>query len=510
MVSLAERGQLRIPKFQRSFVWDDSDVVALFDSVWRGFPIGTLLFWAREATASPVQFGPLEVEAPDSSEALWVVDGQQRLTTLVATLSTQVAHALDPRFDVCFDLRRLKFVHATKRPRPAWWLPLRVTLESRSLLGWIREFGTELSPDELDRADELAGTIRDYKIPAYVVENDDEELLRDVFDRVNSAGKPISRAQVFHALFGGDPEVGSALSVVESLTRKGFGRLDDQRVVQSLLAIRGGDIQRDIHGEFESSEDRADWFDQTERALGRAIDFLKRQGVPHLLLMPQTLPLPVLASFFHSHPNPDPWNEQLLARWMWRGWVHGFGRSGQTPALRQAVRAVNPVKRSPHESPDEHAAVASLLCMVPNEEPMDVVDTKFRTDRARGRLVLLGLVRLTPLEPGGSPFSVSAALDEFGADAITELVPGHRAMVGARGFWPVGTDRPHGSEDPEVLQSHAIDDAAASALRDGRDDDFVSIRMGQVRKLTADFLRSKVERDALARPPVAQLFVPED
>src|SRR5207249_3729077 len=151
----------------------------------------------------------------------------------------------DPHFDVCFDLRRAQFVQAGKRPLPASWLPIRVTLESRTLLAWLREHGDQLPSEELDLADALAGALRDYKVPAYVVEGDDEDLLRDVFDRVNSAGHPITRAQVFHALFGGDTAVASAAAVVTALRREGFGDLDEQRVVQSLLAIRGGDVARD-------------------------------------------------------------------------------------------------------------------------------------------------------------------------------------------------------------------------------------------------------------------------
>jgi hypothetical protein len=51
-----------------------------------------------------------------------------------------------------------------------------------------------------------------------------------------------------------------------------------------------------------------------------------------VLLMPNTLPIRVLAAFFHLRPTPDPWILRLLGRWLWRGWVHGFGKEGgQTP-----------------------------------------------------------------------------------------------------------------------------------------------------------------------------------
>ena len=508
LIELAKRGRLRVPHFQRAFIWDEEDVRLLFDSIWRGFPIGTLLLWSRSAPPDKVSFGPVTIDAEATDGALWVVDGQQRVTTLVGALAETAAVA--SRFDVYFDLRRAKFFHARKRPTPWWWLPLRVTLESRTLLGWLRENGERLEPEELDLADELAGTLRDYKIPAYIVDHDDPQLLRDVFDRVNSAGKRISRAQVFHALFGGDTEVESAGAIIASLRREGFGDIDDQRVVQSLLAIRGGDVARDLHDEFASNESRAEWFDDTDQALSRTIRFLRQQGVPHLQLVPSTFPMPVLAAFFHLHPNSEPWIERLLARWLWRGWAHGYGRKGPTPALRQAVRAVHPAKGSPEMAPSAYEAVETLLSAVPDDPAPPIGVDGFRTDSATGRLALLALAHLAPRSLTGEPIELAVELDRHGVSAITELVPGHRSNLAARGFWPGVGPFPTGHEGSDILSSHAIDDAGAAALRDGDVDRFLRERTRSIEELTARFLARRMEPGATIRPPLAELFVPDD
>jgi Protein of unknown function DUF262 len=497
-----------VPRFQRPFVWDKEDVRRLFDSIWRGFPIGTLLFWKSSAPADEIEFGPVSVRADAITDAPWVVDGQQRVTTLVGTLAE--TSGSDPTFDVCFDLRRERFVHAGRRPLPSSWLPLRVVLESRTYVSWTREKAGELEPDELDRADELAASLRDYKVLAYIVEHDAEELLRDVFDRVNSAGKPISRAQVFHALFGGYTAIASAAAVVAALRHEGFGDLDEQRVVQSLLAIRGGDVARDLHGEFAPNEDRAPWFDDTERALSRVIGFLRRHGVTHVDLVPSTFPIPVLAAFFHLHPDVEPWIDRLLARWLWRGWAHGYGRSGSTPALRQAVRAVHPTRGEPQLAPSAYDALAALLSAVPDETPSGVEAVGFRTDSVSGRLALLALVHLEPRRPSGEPLDVTLELSLHGSKAVTELVHGWRSNIGARGFWPVDELLPTGDEPPDVLASHAIDERAAAALRAGEVDRFVAERSAAIQQLVLRFVTSRVEPKAALRPPLAQLFVPDE
>ena len=496
LVDLAARGKLRVPTFQRPFVWDETDVRRLFDSIWRGFPIGTLLLWSRPAPSGEVKFGPVNFKVDQTEDAYWIVDGQQRVTTLIGALAD--TDNSEPLFDICFDLRRARFVHGGKRPLPSSWLPLRVTLESRTLLAWLHAHGDQLEADELDRADELAGALRDYKFSAYIVEHDDEQLLRDVFDRVNSAGKPISRAQVFHALFGGDSAAASTQSVIAALEREHFGTLGDQRVVQTLLAIRGGDVARDLHEEFSADEDRDLAFDDTERALARTFTFLRSQGVPHLQVVPSEFAIPVLGAFFHLHPDPEPWVERLLARWVWRGWTHGYGRSGQTPALRQAVRAVNPIKNDSDAAPTAFNAVKSLLDAVQDDEPPPINVEGFRTDSAAGRLALLALASLRPRRADETEIDLTAVLAAHGADAITELVSGNRSNLAARGFWPIG-DQPHGTESPEVLASHAIDTDAAAALRHGDTRRFIARRSALVSDLTVQFVRSRIEPGAITQ-----------
>ncbi len=71
----ATLGRLDIPEFQRGFVWAPERAKNLVDSLWRGYPIGTLLLWESRYSSSRTAQG-------NQSQKLWVVDGQQRITTL--------------------------------------------------------------------------------------------------------------------------------------------------------------------------------------------------------------------------------------------------------------------------------------------------------------------------------------------------------------------------------------------------------------------------------------------
>ena len=73
-------GDLGLPDIQRPFVWRDAKVRDLFDSLYRGFPIGSYLLWRNTAGGRTHQIGIKEREHKDPN--LLIIDGQQRLTAL--------------------------------------------------------------------------------------------------------------------------------------------------------------------------------------------------------------------------------------------------------------------------------------------------------------------------------------------------------------------------------------------------------------------------------------------
>ncbi|MGQ0778448.1 MAG: DUF262 domain-containing protein [Pseudonocardiales bacterium] len=82
LVELAWSGRIRVPHFQRDFRWTRTDVIRLFDSIVKRYPVGSLLLWQRPAPAQRVPLGALSIDAPALDQAHWVVDGQQRIVSV--------------------------------------------------------------------------------------------------------------------------------------------------------------------------------------------------------------------------------------------------------------------------------------------------------------------------------------------------------------------------------------------------------------------------------------------
>lgn len=84
LVENIQLGQIGLPDIQRPFVWPNTKVRDLFDSMYRGYPVGYLLFWQNGLDASEHRgIGP---DNKQKYPNLLIVDGQQRLTSLYAVI----------------------------------------------------------------------------------------------------------------------------------------------------------------------------------------------------------------------------------------------------------------------------------------------------------------------------------------------------------------------------------------------------------------------------------------
>jgi hypothetical protein len=186
LVERVRRGLIRIPDFQRQLQWKTEHVSALFDSIYRGYPVGSLVFYLRQAPAERLELGPLVIEAPEIPNAWWVVDGQQRLATLAACLLRPVplptkAGKEDP-FVLYFDAATHNFEGPTaSRAVPTTWIPVPNLLDSIRLVEWTNEW-THRNDESLRTAAFAAGSrIREYAIPLYILDVADSNAVKEMF-----------------------------------------------------------------------------------------------------------------------------------------------------------------------------------------------------------------------------------------------------------------------------------------------------------------------------------------
>lgn len=89
-VEQALAGQIRLPRFQRPWLWSDEQIARLFDSLLHGYHVGSLLIWEQRdhRLASTERFGEVEVVSPADCEHAFLVDGQQRVGALLTAAAS--------------------------------------------------------------------------------------------------------------------------------------------------------------------------------------------------------------------------------------------------------------------------------------------------------------------------------------------------------------------------------------------------------------------------------------
>lgn len=535
-------GRMRIPHFQRPLRWQRDDVIKLFDSIARGYPVGSLLLWHRPAPKETLQLGALRIKAPQLSDALWVVDGQQRITALANALHPDGQS--DARFRISYDLRKKIFIPTPRDAEPAV-IPLPVIFDLREVLRWFADHPEAI--DYVDDANEITRTIRQFKVPAYEVSQDDPEVLEDIFDRMNNYGKRLTRAEIFSALFAGPENAKDATPTLDRIAQNidddlNFGLIDNDTVLQAVLARRAPDVHREIRNEFGEAarafiefpdEDRDTAYVEGGEAIRRAVHFLQSvAGVPHITLLPYRYPLVVLTRLFAHHQDPDDRSLQLVRRWFWRAVLVGpeIFRGSTSGAVRALNRAVKPG--------DLEGSIQRLLELIP-QPAARVPDLKrFRSNEAQTKLVLCSWWSLEPRslttgQPFGradlalcindartpldavhyivSRYSVRRELSPWSANRI--LYPAAEYELG-----PVESilnlpidERPMNAADwVQALESHSMSLAMAESVERGDVEEFLAVRQEALEHQLDTFLRRRCEWDFEDTPPLDSLVLDDE
>jgi hypothetical protein len=421
LVGLVRRGMVRVPSFQRGLKWKSKDVIALFDSVYRGYPIGALLLRKAPASAARIQVGPLPIDAPETHDALWVVDGQQRLIAFTAGLSRPRPAPGTPEdvWVVYFDTQTQTFQAPPKSGEvPSTWVPVNEMLDASVLSEWV--FHWSHGGDAVLRTAlfQAGSRVRQYQIPVYIVETEDEQLLREIFYRINNFGRSLRWEEVHDALFGRPGVHPSTLGeLAAELQALGMGRPEEEQLLSCLMAFRGLDVTRNVSEHYR--KDAAIFNQAVPEALPAirgVLSFFRRHAeIPHLRLLPRSIPLVVLTRFFGLYPEPKPRTLELLTRWTWRTLLSTF--FDERTLLRRGVDAI--VDR------DEEGSMQRLLVLVPRSRQAPyALPERFDARAADSRLALLGLSSLGPLDLyGGSPIDLAALIEKNDVAAFRRILP---------------------------------------------------------------------------------------
>lgn len=415
-------GKLRIPNFQRAYVWRRTQMLELLDSIRRRYPIGSLLVWETDVRiSSRPNIGPIPVPKQTDGVSSHVLDGHQRLSTLAGALMAPPDDAPtqeeeDPgRWEIWYNAKNDPFF---EHPRTgdrleAWHFPMRKLMDTIAFLGEcerIRREGEEDGDRYVRKVQELLRAFNEYKLPIVRIRNTDLTQAVDIFARLNSKGQAMSADQMVSALMyreapPGEPSLNLSEDIDELLRLLdgyGFGGIDRTIVLRGLLACMNEDIYRtDWTGLADAK--RGDLQERLPQIIGpataameRAARFLNGIGVYSDRLLPYAMQLVVLTAFFRDCEQPTIAQEAFLRRWFWVSSYAGWFASGNPSRIGHLITEMrDEVSRTDHPSRLEFMRI---------DEPAQPFPKVFDMRSARARTWLLVLLSRRPRGIDGEPF----------------------------------------------------------------------------------------------------------
>lgn len=502
ILDLVVRGKVRVPHFQRPLRWRSSNVIDLFDSVYRGLPIGVLLFSKEHRTAETIRLGPVTIDADVAHDALMVIDGQQRVTALAGCLLHPEPIPRSDVFAVWFDLEAETFHRLESREPPPTWIPLNVIGDSYKTLQWLNAWHyREDRPDLVKRAIALGKAVREYQVPAYIVEEASEHILRVIFKRVNTTGVRMRESEVFQALYGSEDR--SVQGACDRLAATGFGQLNPDWFLRCLKALEGIDPRAKLQERAAEVDDQS--IDRTEESLRRALEFLMLDvGVHHAQFLPYRLPLVILAKFFHLHHTPEMRNRLRLRWWVWRGALNGLHTDSSNANILSHQEAVDE---------DESGSVARLLNKIHTQWQAPKPEKVWYGQAAATRLAALAMLELNPQNPStGKPWKpeelrmrlgTSHSLGDIFIDVSErrrQSISG-RILAGDRSGLAILLDG-----DTQALESHGITLDGLKALHSGNLNEFEAVRADYLRPVFESFFRERAGDEENERASIGSIL----
>jgi hypothetical protein len=502
-----QRGHIRVPRFQRPFVWTDDQRLELLQSVRDNMPIGSLLVWrtikfklASFPTVGPHIIPPIVDIAPATGWQ-YLLDGHQRVSTLLGLLlppvpmtSTQLPSDEDViDWDIQYDLMDQDFVFARKArkkttTRPL--LPLWTLFDGRLVNKHMRDMrrqGVKESWTDADldawetRADQLSYRFQQCRIPIVVMVTDDLNLAAKTFQRINSLGTPMGEAHLVAALtWRAEFDLRERLDDLREEFPPGWRKIDEGLFLQVCKGLTGLDMTKAGQTELvkKLTEDQK-LLERAGTGLKRAVKLLSDSaGVVQQELLPYAFQVVFLAVELASK-EPDDLMRHAFIAWFWRtSWSEVFGSA----SYRQ-VRS---------EQEFLHNATKSIA-EVPWVRAQAFPD-RFDFRSARVRLLMLRLAaRPGLLDAAGQPADGRALLATYGREALVRLFPvprgasptlkrllqggGNRFLVDPTKD-AVLRERLRNGPDltTEALASHFVDAEGLTALRAGDLETFVQRR----------------------------------
>jgi len=429
IIEQVDRGQIRVPAFQRGFVWEPDRVAFFMDSIFKQYPFGSLLLWrSQERLKCERDLGPFRLPEPTEDYPLdYVLDGQQRITSLYSAFQTnrEVEQSSDWK-DVYFDYSvpidaqdTQFFALLPNEVDTSKHFPLRVLFDTTAYRRATAGFDEETAK----KIDEMQTVFREAKIPAQIIRPAERETVAVIFERINRQGVPLDTLQLLSAwTWSEDFQLQTEFDdLATDLEEYGIRSVDTEEniLLRCCASVLAYDPTPDRLVGLAGDEVRRR-FGEVRNGLKGALDFLQMNlHVESVSNLPfQTLLVPLSVFFAATDGVEIRVSEQQrtqILKWFWRVAFARRYSSGVLRNLREDIEQMRILKGG------QESRLGSFSCSIADDF---FATNNFTISAVNTKTTILLLGQQRPLSfVSGTPVDLAVKLREYNKTEFHHLMP---------------------------------------------------------------------------------------
>jgi len=409
LINEIQKGIIKIPKFQREFVWSIDKTAKLLDSILKGYPIGTFILWQTDERINDIKnVGNLEIpETPEGTKVQYVLDGQQRITSLFAAyLGAQIQKTGEKKVtdyngivvNLDKNLGENDDQVITAEPTGEKYISLFDVLNFS--YSKARELSEKFSEDELELINAYSTAFKTYEFSTVVLRKEDIDSAIEVFTRINTGGQTLTLFEIMSAKtydeeqkFDMQAKWEGFIKELEAIKYEGVS----STVILSLLSLvlsRTKECKRKTILALDKQAIIDNW-EGAISALKDSIDYFRTTyRIPVSQLLPyDSLLVPFSYFFFLNKEKPESSQRKYLEEYFWRMSLSYRYSSSTESRLAQDIKRIDLILKSQRpeysdikvdlDSPKAliennfsagNSYCKAVLCLLAYQEPKDFQD----------------------------------------------------------------------------------------------------------------------------------------
>ena len=403
LISEIQKGIIKIPKFQRDFVWSIDKTAKLLDSILKGYPIGTFILWQTDERINDIKnVGNLNIPpTPDGNKVQYVLDGQQRITSLFAAyLGAQIRKVGEKKItdynniyvnlDVDIDMNDEQVI--TSEPIGENYLSLSDVL---NFMDRMTDIQVRFSNEQFKQIHAYSRAFDTYDFSTVLLRKEDIESAIEVFTRINTGGQTLTLFEIISAKTYDEKQKFDMQSKWSSLIKElkdiKYESISSAVVLStlSLVLSRTKECKRKTILSLDKQEIIDTW-NKVISALKDSIDYFRttyRIPVSHLLPYDSLL-VPFAYFFYYKQDRPESEQRKYLEEFFWRMSLSFRYSSSAESRLAQDIKRIDKILAGVRP---EYSDIKIFL-----DSPQSLVDTNFSAGNSYCKAILCLLAYQEP------------------------------------------------------------------------------------------------------------------